>query len=225
MDYIVRGEGEQTFAELTDCIEQDANLSEVLGLSYRGNRNPDRPLLCDLNQLPPPAYHLVSDHMKDYYFSLMAEENKPFAIVEGSRGCRHNCSYCSHWRFWNRTHRYKSPSRIVDEFERLFSEYGSRFFWFTDDNFGLHKHTEEVCDGLIERGLGDEIEWFCQLRVDDIVSHPDMVAKLRKAGATWSLVGFDNLSEEILSSYRKRGVEKTSSKRAVELLRENKIFC
>ncbi|MCB2172307.1 B12-binding domain-containing radical SAM protein [archaeon] len=224
VDYIVIGEGEETFAELVTCIEKDDDYSTVLGLSYRGNRNPDRPLICDLDQLPPPAYHLVAEHMDGYYFSLMAEEDKPFAIVEGSRGCRHNCSYCSQWRFWNQTHRFKSTHRIVDEFEQLYTEYGSRFFWFTDDNFGLHKHTEEVCDGLIERGLGDEIEWFCQLRVDDIVSNPDIVVKLREAGAIWALVGFDNLSEDILKSYRKKGVAKTDSKRAVELLRENQIF-
>ena len=224
VDYIVRGEGEQTFTELVNCIERDSGYSEVLGLSYREKHNPDRPLICNLDDLPFPAYHLVAEHINRYYFSLMADQNKPFAIVEGSRGCRHNCSYCSQWRFWNRTQRYKSPSRIVDEFEHLHREYGSSFFWFTDDNFGLHKNTDEVCNRLIERGLGDEIEWFCQLRVDDIVAHPEMVGKLRKAGAIWALVGFDNINLDILKSYRKQGVEKTDSKRAIDLLRENNIF-
>ena len=51
-----------------------------------------------------------------------------------------------------------------------------------------------------------------------------MVEKLREAGAIWALVGFDNLSEDILKSYRKKGVAKTNSKQAVELLRENQIF-
>lgn len=227
VDFIVRGEGEETFTELVNCVERGSGIDGVLGLSYRGSNivhNPDRGLICNLDQLPPPAYHHVAEHMKGYYFSLMAEENQPFAIVEGSRGCRHNCSYCSQWRFWGQSHRAKSPGLVVNEFERLYNDYGSKFYWFTDDNFGLNQRTEDICDGLIERGLGDEIQWFCQIRVDDIVAHPNIVGKLRKAGAVWALVGFDNSSEEILSSFRRSGLEKNNSKKAVDTLRENQIF-
>ena len=227
VDFIVRGEGEETFAQLVSSVDTGIGFEDILGLSYSGTRivhNPDRPLRCNLDDFPSPAYHLVEEHMKGYYFSLMAEEDLPFAIVEGSRGCRHDCSYCSQWGFWRQNHRFKSPDIVVDEFDRLYSEYGSRFFWFTDDNFGLGAHTEAICDGLIERGLGDEIQWFCQLRVDDIVAHPDMIGKLRKAGAIWALVGFDNPSMEILRSYRRTGLEKDNSKQAVDLLRDNQIF-
>jgi radical SAM superfamily enzyme YgiQ (UPF0313 family) len=110
---------------------------------------------------------------------------------------------------------------VVDEFDRLYNDYGSKFFWFTDDNFGLGKQTEDICDGLIERGLGDQIQWFCQLRVDDIVSYPKMIDKLRKAGAIWALVGFENPNEKILTSFRRTFLMKDDSKLAVDLLREN----
>jgi anaerobic magnesium-protoporphyrin IX monomethyl ester cyclase len=227
VDYIVRGEGEETFTELVKCVERGAGFEDVLGLSYKTNQtihNPERPLKCNLDEYPPPAYHLVEEHMKGYYFALMAEGDTPFAIVEGSRGCRHNCTYCSQWGFWRQRHRVKSPARVVDEFDTLYSDYGSRFFWFTDDNFGLGEHTEQICDRLIERGLGGEVQWFCQLRVEDIVNHPRTVEKLRRAGAIWALVGFDNPSEEILRSYRRTGLKKDDSKRAVDLLRENQVF-
>ena len=227
VDFIVRGEGEQTFHELVNNLKYGRPNDDVLGLSYRDTaikHNPDRPLICDLDKIPSPAYHLVAEHMKDYYFSLMSGGNLPFAIVEGSRGCRYNCSYCSQWRFWRRNQRFKSSKIVVDEFERLHNDYGSRFFWFTDDNFGLDKRTEEICEDLIARGLGQEIQWFCQLRVDDIVNHSNLIPKLRKAGAIWVLVGFDSPSEKILKSYRKNGVEKDKSRKSVELLRENNIF-
>jgi anaerobic magnesium-protoporphyrin IX monomethyl ester cyclase len=84
VDFIVRGEGEETFTEIVNCLDTGSNFEGVLGLSYRLTsifHNPDRPLKCDLNEFPPPAYHLVEEHMKDYYFSLMADEDLPFAIV------------------------------------------------------------------------------------------------------------------------------------------------
>lgn len=228
VDYVVRGEGEATLTDLVKALDAGGSPSGIEGLSYRSGgqvlHNPDRPLICDLDQLPPPSYVHVADHMKDYYFSLMGGDSKPFAILEGSRGCRHNCSYCSQWRFWRRSHRAKSPGRVVDEFEHLYTEYGSRFFWFADDNFGLGQRTEEICDGLIQRGLGDKIEWFCQVRVDDIVDHPEVLSKMRRAGATWMLVGFDNPSAEVLASYKRSGVTELRSRQAVELLRENSVF-
>lgn len=227
VDFIIRGEGEETFTDLVKCIEQDNGVDRVLGLSYKKekiNHNPDRPLIGNLDVLPPPAYHLVAEHMKNYYFSLMSDENLPFAIIEGSRGCRHNCSYCSQWCFWRQNQRFKSPENVVKEFERLYYEYGSRFFWFADDNFGLDDRTESICDLLIQRGLGDEIQWFCQLRADDIVVHSETISKLRQAGAIWALVGFDNSSQEILRSFRRFDLNNDTCKKAVDLLRENQIF-
>jgi anaerobic magnesium-protoporphyrin IX monomethyl ester cyclase len=228
VDYVVRGEGEATLVDLVRALDSGGGLEGVAGVSYRRGgsifHNRDRGLICDLDKLPYPAYDHLAPHMKDYYFSLMGGEGRPFAIVEGSRGCRHDCSYCSQWRFWRRRHRVKSPERVVDEFEHLYTEYGSRFFWFSDDNFGMGPRTEAICDGLMERGLEDEIEWFCQVRVDDVVENPDVLSKMRRAGATWMLVGFDNPSAQILDSYRRSGVTEPRSRRAVELLRENSVF-
>jgi anaerobic magnesium-protoporphyrin IX monomethyl ester cyclase len=227
IDYVVRGEGEATFTELLRAVKE-GRVAAVSGVSLRNgeeiNHQPDRPLIGDLDTLPYPAYHKVAEHMAGYYFSLMADQEKPFAIVEGSRGCRHDCRYCSQWRFWSRCHRHKSPTRVVDEFVHLHREYGSRFFWFSDDNFGLGEKTREICRGLIERGLGDEIEWFCQVRVDDVADNPETVALMREAGAVWALVGFDSPSQETLSSFRRRGVDEPRGAKAAELLRSNEIF-
>jgi anaerobic magnesium-protoporphyrin IX monomethyl ester cyclase len=227
VDYVVRGEGEVTFTELLYAIKQ-GRTAIIPGISMKiGEKihhQPDRPLITDLDTLPFPAYHKVAEHISGYYFSLMADQEKPFAIIEGSRGCQHNCSYCSQWRFWSRCHRHKSPKRIVDEFEILHNEYGSRFFWFSDDNLGMGAKTREICKSLIERGLGDKIEWFCQIRVDEIVENQETIPLMREAGNVWALVGFDSPSQETLSSFRRKCIDETRSLEAVELLRSNEIF-
>jgi anaerobic magnesium-protoporphyrin IX monomethyl ester cyclase len=226
IDYIVRGEGEETLRELVEAIKHGENTRNILGLSQRLDdtifNSPDRSLICDLNTLPHPGYHFVKDHMRVYYFSLMAEKENTFAIVEGSRGCSHNCTYCTQSPFWKRTHRQKTPERIVEEIERIHKTYGSNFFWFTDDYFTLDDRTSRICDLIIEKDLG--ISWFCQARCDDVVRNKDLIPKLKKAGNAWMLLGYDSPSPETLKDYRRTGINKSIAKETVTLLRQNSIF-
>lgn len=226
LDIIVRGEGERTLTEVIQALEGKIKLSEVRGISYRVGgeirHNPPRPLIPYLDQLPYPAYHLVKEHIEDYYFALMAEEDTPFAIVEGSRGCRHNCSYCSQWSFWKSRHRAKSPERVVDEMEYLNETYGSSFYWLTDDNLGMGERTQKMCQELIDRDL--DVTWFSQLRCDDIVRQSHIIPYLREAGCIWLLLGLDSPREEVLSSWHRREITRDSAKKAVDILRENSIF-
>jgi len=228
VDLVVRGEGEQTLAELVDAIREKKPLSGINGVSFRheGNvvHNPDRSLIADLDSLPYPGYHFVKEHMKIYYYSLMGGKDAPFAILEGSRGCPYQCAYCSQWRFWNERHRSKSPKRIADEMEHLHKEYGSTLFWLTDDNFGLGARVSDLCDEIIKRGIADDIAWFLQARCDDIVRDKDLLPKMRKAGNFWILLGLDTPDPEALEAFRRKGITQPTVKEAVDLLRQNDIF-
>ena len=229
VDIVVRGEGEQTLVELLAALESKNPLSTVKGISFRHEgavvQTADRPLLKDLDSLPLPGYHFVKEHMQAYYFTLMTGKDTPFAIVEGSRGCHHNCSYCSQWRFWRQNHRKKSPKRIADEFENLHQEYGSKFIWLTDDNFGLDQRILELCNELNGKGLGDNVTWFIQARCDDIVRNRNLLPKMRRAGNIWMLVGFENPDPSILERFHRKGVPKAEAKEAVDWLKKNEILC
>jgi anaerobic magnesium-protoporphyrin IX monomethyl ester cyclase len=229
VDFVVRGEGEQTFTELASILEHGRDgLSSVQGISCRmGGKvveNRERALIESLDSLPFPGYGHVKQHMQKYYFELMAEEGISFAIVEGSRGCTYDCSYCTQWCFWHRQRRTKSPKRIADEFQHIYETYGSRFFWLTDDNFGIGEETEALCDELILRGLGDRITWFVQARCDEIVRSKGILPKMRKAGCVWMLIGMDSPDPKTLEGFKRRGVNKDTAKESVGLLRENDIF-
>jgi anaerobic magnesium-protoporphyrin IX monomethyl ester cyclase len=229
VDIVVRGEGEQTLVDLVDGLEHEQPLANVKGLSFRHDgevvHTTDRPLLSDLNSLPFPGYHFVKDHMQTYYFTLMTGKDTPFAIVEGSRGCPHNCTYCSQWCFWRQSHRAKSPERLAAEFGRLHQKYGSRFIWLTDDNCGLGPRMSDLCDQLRERGLTDEVTWFIQARCDDIVRNKRLLPKMRQAGNIWMLVGFESPNPATLQSFRRTGITRTQAKEAVDLLKEHEILC
>jgi anaerobic magnesium-protoporphyrin IX monomethyl ester cyclase len=226
IDYIVRGEGEETLAELVRSLSLEMDPIEVRGIALRSRGriqiNKDRPFICDLDTLPYPAYHLVARHMKSYYFSLMAKKETPFAIVEGSRGCSHECSYCSQSPFWKHSQRRKTPKRIADELEHLNNTYGSSLFWLTDDYFRLDTEAEKLAEEIIRRGL--KISWFCQARCDDIVKNRAVLQRLKESGCVWMLVGFDTPSPGTLLNFRREGINSDVAREAVNALRENKIF-
>ena len=228
LDIIVRGEGEQTLLEIVKALEESTALSKINGISYRTQKRvahtPNRPLLNDLDVLPYPGYHFVEKHVDDYHYELMGGKDSTFAIVEGARGCFHNCFYCSQWYFWGRCRRTKSPKRIADEIEELFDKYGFKLFWLADDDFGLGERAEKLCDEIIDRDLQDSITWFLQARCDDIVQSKDVLGKMRKAGNIWILLGLDTPNAETGRVFRKNAVNHSDAKKAVDLLRENDIF-
>lgn len=227
IDVVVRGEGEQTFAELVNAYAEGRPISNIKGLSFRHNgkiyHTSQRALIKNLDTLPFPGYHFVEEVIHNYHFTMMAGSSTKYALIEGSRGCLHKCSFCSQWVFWQGTWRVKSPKRIADEMQFLYENYGTRFFWLTDDNFGLGKHTKELCDEIINRGFADEIMWFMQARCDEVVNNSNLLPKLRKAGNRWILLGVESPSELTLKSFNKK-IQPEDSEKAIKLLKQNDIF-
>jgi anaerobic magnesium-protoporphyrin IX monomethyl ester cyclase len=227
IDVIVRGEGEETLVELTQKIHDGQSVSSVKGISFRNNgqitHNSPRPLIENLDSLPFPGYKFVEDLVQNYHFTAMAGNKTRYALVEGSRGCSHQCTFCTQWRHWGSRWRMKSPKRIADEFEFCYENYGSRFLWLTDDNYGLGKRASELGDELISRGFSDDIMWFMQARCDDVVKHPDVLPKMRKAGLRWILLGVENNNPATLDYFRKES-SPNDAREAVKLLKENDIF-
>ncbi|MGZ4904938.1 MAG: B12-binding domain-containing radical SAM protein [Halobacteriota archaeon] len=227
IDVVIRGEGEETLVDLLRAHRDGRPFTDVPGASFIHNSSiyhtPDRPLLTNLDELPYPGYHFVADVIEKYQFESMTDASKRYALIEGSRGCTNNCSFCSQCVFWRRKWRSKSPTRIADEMQYVYETYDIRFQWLTDDNFGLGGHTRALCQELIRRGLSKELMWFMQARCDDVAKHSDMLPTLRKAGLRWVLTGVENSSESTLEAFNKR-IRPGDAQEAVSLLKRNDIF-
>jgi anaerobic magnesium-protoporphyrin IX monomethyl ester cyclase len=227
IDVIVRGEGEQTLAELAVKGKDNKSLPGIKGISFQRNgeimNNPPRPLIEDLNQLPYPGYHLVKDLMSKYHFTMMAGRDSAYALIEGSRGCSHECSFCTQWRHWQGRWRLKSPKRIADEMEYCYRNFGSKFVWLTDDNFGAGTRPRDLANEIIKNGTADEKTWFVQARCDDIVRCKEDLPKLRESGLTWVLLGVENPEQTTLEAFKKE-ITPNQARAAVKLLKDNRIF-
>lgn len=226
IDYVIRGEGEQTLVDLLRAVRDSGNLGSIDGLSFRHNgsiiHNPPRRLIKDLDNLPIPAYRLIEENIDRYHFRMMGGRAR-YLILEGSRGCWHRCSFCTQWKHWGGMWRTKSVQRIADEMFILRDELGAGFIWLTDDNFEFGRRGADLARELKERGFGDSVTWFCQARMDDIVQHPDIVSRLHDVGNTWQLFGVENSSPQVLSDFRKEEKVEDAAK-AVSILRENGIL-
>jgi anaerobic magnesium-protoporphyrin IX monomethyl ester cyclase len=227
IDYIVRGEGERTVVDLIRMILHEKKIHDVLGISYRKNNkiihNSPRPLIENLDSLPYPAYHLVERNLKRYHFTMMAGRHTQYMILEGARGCEHQCTFCTQWKHWGSRWRTKSAKRIADEIEFLNETYGGIFLWFTDDHMNLRVRGKALYDELRHRRCKDDVLLFFQSRIDDIAQYPELIAKLHEVGTHWILCGVETDSQELLKEYKK-GIKTEDAYRAMEVLRQNDIF-
>jgi anaerobic magnesium-protoporphyrin IX monomethyl ester cyclase len=224
LDLIIRDEGEKT---LTELIRNSGKANEsIQGLSFRNGKTivntPNRPLIKDLNDLPYPGYHFVENHLNNYYFTAMGGRDAPYALIEGGRGCPHKCTFCTQWSHWGGYCRTKTPERIADEIAYCYNEYGSRFIWLTDDNFGVDR-ASGLTKELLKHRLGDDLELFLQLRCDDVIKIQDELPTLHRAGLEWVMMGVESPWDSTLKSFKK-GIDADDSRKAVDLLKDNGIF-
>jgi len=226
IDVIVRGEGELSLTELVKQTGK-SSLHQIKGISFRCDgkiiHNPPRAFIENLDNLPYPGYHFVKDFVHKYHFSAMAGPNAPYVLIEGSRGCPHRCTFCSQWGHWNGTWRKKSPKRIADEMEFCFQNFGSRFIWLTDDNFGFGKRADELAEEILKKDFSEDLMWFTQARCDDVIKHKDALPKLRMSGLRWLLLGVESSRQSTLETFRKN-ITPEDAKMAVKLLKHNDIF-
>jgi radical SAM superfamily enzyme YgiQ (UPF0313 family) len=159
IDCVVRHEAEFSFPALLEALRCGRAFDDIPGLVYRRGgevrRNPDPPLILDLDQIPTPAYH---------HFPIETLEQMP---IEVGRGCPFGCTFCVTNRYFNRRYRLKSANRIVEEVIRLRDLYGFTRFDFIHDMLTASRPlVMQLCRRIEESGV--RIEWGCSARTDCI---------------------------------------------------------
>jgi tRNA A37 methylthiotransferase MiaB len=214
IDIVVRGEGEKTFVNLIEAIENGEGLQDIKGVSFKKDEkvfhNPPQEFIEDLDQTPFPARDLLMDS-----HNYTSED---MGAIMTSRGCPFNCSYCCH--MWQRKVRNRSIDNVIDELKEVKQRYGTKQFEFKDDTFTLNrKRTMEFCERLISEKL--KINWSCTTRVD--LLDEGLIKKMKKAGCNIIKLGFETGSERILKE-TKKGVTFAQMKTVAELLNRHGIF-
>jgi len=162
--------------------------------------------------MPYPAWDLVP--LASYSLPLV---NRPYTIVETSRGCPYACDFCVAPIHQGHKFRERSAKAIVDEIERGYREFGIDFFYLWGDTVTLNvKSFTAFCDELIARNL--PIQWFGNARADNLTD-PAFVHRLRKAGCWMLAMGIETESEDIRKDMVKR-LERKKIQTAIDNMRD-----
>ncbi len=217
VDYLVLGEGEVTFKELLDSVNDKSRLRDIPGLVFKDNgkiiNTGVRPLIKNIDEVPFPARHMVS-YKK--YTSLLSKGNIVTTIFT-SRGCPYKCTFCDRPHL-GKMFRARSPENVVQELEECV-KMGIDNFLFYDDTFSVNKkRVIDICKEIIKRKLN--IDWDIRTRVDNV--NEEMLRLMKKAGCNGIHYGIETGSEKILKVLDK-GITIEQANRIFELTRKYRI--
>jgi anaerobic magnesium-protoporphyrin IX monomethyl ester cyclase len=202
VDVIVRGEGDITFRELLRALESGRPLGDVAGLSFRAGdrfvRTPDRAvstLSGEEIRLPNRAARVL-----DGYTFI----GRPIDVVETSRGCTYDCSFCSIIEMRGRNFHTWTVARVLADIADA-RHRGAKAIFIVDDNITLNvARFEQLCRAIADAGMND-IDYIVQAMTSAIASRGEALAPLmRAAGFRYVFLGIENILEHDLTFLRAR---------------------
>ena len=206
VDFVVRGEGEFTFAELLDGVAaRRTDWAGCLGLSWRRGaevvHEPDRAAPKDLDALPFPAWDLI-DHAKYHKVPRggVIYAHKEFATMFSSRACPWRCTYCHN--SYGKTFRDRSAEHVLAEIDLLVTKYGVKELVFMDDIFNFKpERAKAIARGILERGYKLALTFPNGFRGD--ILDEELVVLLKQAGMYRCMVAVESASPRIQKVMKK----------------------
>ncbi|MFC1885046.1 B12-binding domain-containing radical SAM protein [Thermodesulfobacteriota bacterium] len=196
-DAVVVGEAEGIFDKLLD----DFYKGSMNGI-YRGKQ-------VDLSLVPPPR------------FDLLGEINrKRFQTVQATRGCPHNCEFCSVTPFFGHKYRTRQVSSVIEEIERILDFGRSNIVFFVDDNIsGSPHYAKELFQALIPLN----IKWGSFASVA-MTNDKELMELAKKSGCIELFIGFESIHQINLDASSKRWVKADEMKTYVEIFHDYGII-
>src|SRR5580765_8448758 len=197
VEFIVRGEGEQTLCELLRALEGNAPLDAIAGLAFRTCDgmvfNADRPVAKIASS--PPRLPNRAARVLDGYTML----GRPVDVVETSRGCTYDCSFCSIIEMRGRNFHVYSIDRVLADISDA-RRRGARAIFLVDDNITLDiRRFESLCQAIIDSGFHD-VDYIVQAMTSPLAQHGATLGPLmRRAGFRYVFLGIENILDNDLA--------------------------
>lgn len=217
IDWIILGEGENTFVQLVETVKSRRNdFENISGFAFRKNGEPivnsKFNFIENIDEIPFPAYDLIN--LKDYYVDTSKWHNpKNLPIntsipIISSRSCPNRCPFCCMYEVMGPKWRARSPENVVDEIEYLYNTYDHRHFSFMDDNISLSKpRILNICRLIIEKKMDIQFETPNGLSIrtldGEVLDAMVSAGMVRTALAIES--GSDYIRNEVMKKFLPRG--------------------
>ncbi|MDP6933331.1 MAG: radical SAM protein, partial [Myxococcota bacterium] len=216
-DLAVVGDGEDTFLEICDRVEDGSELDDIQGTVVRTSEgevysNPPRPYSKSIDKYPMAAWDLIP--VPDYHCLTLL---MPFATMVTTRGCPWHCGYCS--QVYSEKLRFRSVELVVDEMEYLVNNFGVKEIVFFDETFTIGKRRmRKFSEEVLRRGV--KVNFNIRARVDTV--DREVVRGLKKAGLRSIHMGVEAGTDRLLKIMNKQ-ITREQTERAFRICREEGV--
>ena len=236
IDMICIGEGEETFSELYDHLEQGkSDFEKINGLCIRKNETivytPPRALISDLDQIPYPAYDLLE--LETYFkysgepMSVESFNAKRRASTVWERGCPRGCTFCSHngmsridlQNIFGKGNR-KDGEKIVRMIDKENDTFQLPARWPTP-RYAVNniKYLKDEYDvdfiSILDENMTSNLKWTTSVAVK-----PEIVKVMKDAGCSYISFGFESASNKVLNEDIQKGQTKIHLQKTVDAMRD-----
>jgi len=223
VDFVIRGQGEQTLAELIDAlVDGDPNaLPDIHGLTWRNGEiaanNPER-VFSSSNIAPAVDYRKLPD-AKAYLVETFL--GRRTVGHQAALGCRFRCTFCGVAAMFKGATALPAADRLDRDLMLLKSEIGADSIQFYDHNFF---DREEEMVPLLEVLARHQMPWWCYARSDALVNlSPASWQLVRKSRLRMAYIGAETPNDATLRSIRK-GTRSEQTLEVAELCRRNGVI-
>ncbi len=180
-DAVVIGEVEELWGE----ILADSENNRLKGI-YRNDQPPD------LQRLIIPKWDKVNLTL---YRRSLGPRHMPRMPIYTTRGCVHNCKFCSVSKFFGHRYRHKPIENVLKELDAVRAD----SYFFVDDNIICNP---DFSAELFEALANKNIRWMSQATTT-ILQHPHLIELAAKAGCKSLFFGIESLNADNLKSVKK----------------------
>lgn len=202
VDYCVVGEGEQTFLEFLQALDQGDDPVDVRGVAARDESGTailkaPREFIRDLDALSFPAYEFIDlkEYSRKENSHLPAFDlSKTFTQMFTSRGCPYRCTFCHN--IFGKKIRFRTPDNVLEEIDWLVKEHGVGEIHLEDDSFNIDMdRAKEICRKIIERKYPLRFAFPNGIRADHV--DEELITLFKKMGVYSIGYGVESASETV----------------------------
>lgn len=204
---VVRGEGEETLAEVVRWRHRPEVLAGLAGVATRGADGvvvtPARGRIRGIDAIPAPAWDLLPiDTYLDRGHGFGVHRGRSMPIV-ATRGCPYRCTFCSSPSMWTTRWEPRSPAEVLAEIERYLDERGAENIDFYDLTAIVKRSwVIEFCELVIASGR--TFSWQLPSGTRSEALDAEVVGLLRRAGCRNMSYAPESGSPEVLERIKKK---------------------